>query len=275
MTAMPMPPDRAGGRAAWARLAPWLFGLLLVAGWQAAVEGFGLPPYLLPGPLLVGRTLVGEAADLGRALGQTLKVTAAALTVAILVGGGLALGLARARWLEASVYPWLVTLQVTPVVAIAPLILVWVNDLFWSQVICAAIVAFFPIVANTSLGLRAVDRDLADLFRLYRASPGQTLLLLQVPTALPWFLAGVRISGGLSLIGAVVAEFVAGTGGRASGLASRILEAGYRLEVPRMFAALVLLAAAGVAINAGLGLLARAVLARHPGASGGAPDRRR
>jgi NitT/TauT family transport system permease protein len=158
-----------------------------------------------------------------------------------------------------------VVLQVTPIVAIAPLIIVWVGDPFASLVVCATIVAFFPVFANTAAGLASAPAELADLFRLYGAGRFATLRLLRLPAALPYFLAGLRISGGLALVGAVVAEFVAGSGGFASGLAYRILEAGYRLQVPRMFAALVLLSLAGIAINFGLGALARAIL-RHRGA---------
>jgi NitT/TauT family transport system permease protein len=153
-----------------------------------------------------------------------------------------------------------VVLQVTPIVAIAPLIIVWVGDPFASLVVCATIVAFFPVFANTSAGLAAAPAELVDLFRLYGAGRMKTLWLLRLPAALPFFLAGLRISGGLALVGAVVAEFVAGSGGFASGLAYRILEAGYRLQVPRMFAALVLLSLTGVALNLALGGLARVVM---------------
>ena len=159
--------------------------------------------------------------------------------------------------MAAAIQPWAVVLQVTPIVAIAPLIIVWVGDPFASLVVCATIVAFFPVFANTAAGLASAPAELADLFRLYGAGRFATLWLLRLPAALPYFLAGLRISGGLALVGAVVAEFVAGSGGFASGLAYRILEAGYRLQVPRMFAALVLLSLAGIAINFGLGLLPR------------------
>jgi NitT/TauT family transport system permease protein len=151
---------------------------------------------------------------------------------------------------------------VTPVVAIAPLIIIWVHEPFLALLVCAWIVAFFPIVSNTTIGLNSADRNLAALFRLYGASPGQTLRLLRMPTALPYFLAGLRISGGLARIGAVVAEFVAGTGGAETGLAFRILEAGYRLAIPRLFAALFLLSLTGIVIYLALDLLSRALL-RH------------
>jgi NitT/TauT family transport system permease protein len=170
--------------------------------------------------------------------------------------------MSRSRWIEASLLPYAVILQVTPIVAIAPLIIIWADDVFLSLLICAWIVAFFPIVSNTTLGLNSTDRGLDDLFRLYKATPGQRLRYLQIPTALPYFMAGLRISGGLALIGAVVAEFVAGTGGSETGLAFRILEAGYRLQIPRMFAALVLLSLAGIAIYVVLDRLSHLVLRR-------------
>jgi NitT/TauT family transport system permease protein len=147
-------------------------------------------------------------------------------------------------------------------VAIAPLIIIWVREPFLALLVCAWIVAFFPIVSNTTVGLNSADRNLLALFRLYGASPGQTLLYLRLPTALPYFLAGLRISGGLALIGAVVAEFVAGTGGAETGLAFRILEAGYRLAIPRLFAALFLLSLTGIVIYLLLDWLSRRVL-RH------------
>jgi NitT/TauT family transport system permease protein len=192
----------------------------------------------------------------------TLRITAAALAAAALVGGALALLFARSRVLEISLFPYAVILQVTPIVAIAPLIIIWVKDTFLSLLICAWIVAFFPIVSNTTLGLNSADRNLVELFRLYGASSWQILWRLRVPSALPYFLAGLRISGGLALIGAVVAEFVAGTGGAETGLAFRILESGYRLQIPRMFAALVLLSVTGIAIYAVLSLVSWLLLRR-------------
>jgi NitT/TauT family transport system permease protein len=168
----------------------------------------------------------------------------------------------QSKWLEHSLLPYAVVLQVTPIVAIAPLIIVWVNDTTLSLLVCAWIVAFFPILSNTILGLNSADRNLLDLFKLYGATRWQMLLFLRLPASLPYFLAGLRISGGLSLIGAVVAEFVAGTGGTASGLAFRILEAGYELKVPRMFAALALVSASGIVIFLVLSLVSHLLLRR-------------
>jgi NitT/TauT family transport system permease protein len=241
---------------------PVLVGLVVLAVWEAAVRWHGVPAYILPGPLLIAETLWRDGASLAGSLVVTLRVTLAALAAAALFGGAIALLFARSKLLELSFFPYAVILQVTPIVAIAPLIIIWIQNTFLALLVCAWIVAFFPIVSNTTLGLNSADRNLADLFRLYGASPWQTMALLRLPTALPYFLAGLRISGGLALIGAVVAEFVAGTGGAETGLAFRILEAGYRLQIPRLFAALFLLSATGIAIYAALSLLSWLLLRR-------------
>jgi NitT/TauT family transport system permease protein len=240
--------------------APGLFAAAALLLWEAAVRITGVPSYLVPGPLAIIGAFLADPATLLLSLLSTLSVTFAALIAAALLGVLLALAIAANRLLAAAIQPWAVVLQVTPIVAIAPLIIVWVGDPFAALVVCATIVAFFPVFANTAAGLAATPADLADLFRLYGARRWQALWLLRLPVALPYFLSGLRISGGLALVGAVVAEFVAGSGGFASGLAYRILEAGYRLEVPRMFAALVLLSLTGIALNLALGALARVVL---------------
>ena len=192
--------------------------------------------------------LQNDWGTLSESLWITLRITFAALIAAITVGVSLAIIFTQSKWLEKSLFPYAVILQVTPVVSIAPLIIIWVGDINLSLLICAWIVAFFPILSNTILGLNSADHNLINLFQLYRASRWQTLRYLRLPAALPYFLGGLKISGGLALIGAVVAEFVAGTGGSASGLAYRILESGYRLQIPRMFAALLLISLSGIAI---------------------------
>ncbi|MBV9250446.1 MAG: ABC transporter permease subunit [Acetobacteraceae bacterium] len=242
------------------RFAPALFGLFALVLWEAAVRIAGIPEYLVPGPVAIAGAFIADPLGLLASLASTLAVTFAALTAAALLGGGLALAMNASRLAQAAIQPWAVVLQVTPIVAIAPLIIVWVGDPFSSLVVCATIVAFFPVFANTAAGLASPPAELSHLFRLYGAGRWATLRLLRLPAALPYFLAGLRISGGLALVGAVVAEFVAGSGGFASGLAYRILEAGYRLQVPRMFAALVLLSLAGIAINSGLGWFGSIVL---------------
>ena len=247
-------------RRPWRFIAPTVVGLLFLGLWESVVRANGIPPYILPAPTAVAASLWVDGPSLLSSLLVTLRITLAALAAAALIGGAIALLFSRSRLLELSLFPYAVILQVTPIVAIAPLIIIWVREPFLALLVCAWIVAFFPIVSNTTVGLNSADRNLLDLFRLYGASPGQVLRYLRMPTALPYFLAGLRISGGLALIGAVVAEFVAGTGGAETGLAFRILEAGYRLAIPRLFAALFLLSLTGVAIYLVLDFISRRAL---------------
>jgi len=247
----------------WPRiLMPLLIGAMSLGAWEWAVRAYEVPHYILPAPSLIWATLLRDWPSLSVSLWITLQITFAALAVAAALGLLLAVLFAQSKWIELSLFPYAVVLQVTPIVAIAPLIIIWVDDIRLALLICAWIVAFFPILSNTTLGLNSVDHNLVDLFRLYRASRFQALLFLRLPAAMPYFLAGLRISGGLALIGAIVAEFVAGTGGRASGLAYRILEAGYQLQIPRMFAALFLICITGIAIFLVLGLVQHLALRR-------------
>ena len=252
----PAPHSTAPSRAA-RLLWPAGVALALLALWQALVVALEVPPFLVPSPLLVGQVLVQDFALLSASLWVTLKVTLLAFALAVVLGVAVAFAFVQSRLVELALFPYAVLLQVTPVVAIAPLVIIWVKDPTASLVVCAALVALFPVISNTTLGLRSVDPGLAAFFRLHRAGRLQTLLRLRVPSALPYFFAGLRVSSGLALIGAVVAEFVAGTGGTASGLAYQILQAGYQLNIPRMFAALLLIAATGVALFAATSLLSR------------------
>lgn len=245
------------------RLAPWLFAALFLVLWEGAVRLSGMPEYLVPGPLaIVGAFLAAPPLFL-TSLASTLGVTFTALAISAVMGVSLALLMQSSPLARAAFQPWTVVLQVTPIVAIAPLVVIWVGNPFASVVVCATIIAFFPVFAATAAGLASAPAELLDLFALNGASRWDTLRLLRLPAALPYFLAGLRISGGLALVGTVSAEIVAGSGGVASGLAYRILEAGYRLQVPRMFAALALLSASGVAINAALGALTRTLMRRR------------
>jgi NitT/TauT family transport system permease protein len=243
-------------------LAPFAVGVLVLALWQGLVRLYDVPSYLVPSPLLVLRTLVEDWGLLSASLLVTLKIALLALLAAVVLGVLLAFLFVQSRVIEASLFPYAILLQVTPVVSIAPLIIIWVKDPGAALVICATIVAIFPVIANTTLGLRSVDPDLLDLFRLSRATRWQTLVRLRIPSALPYFFAGLRVSSGLALIGAVVAEFVAGTGGTSSGLAYQILLAGLNLNIPRLFAALLLITAAGVLLFLLVTLVARQAL-RH------------
>jgi NitT/TauT family transport system permease protein len=247
----------------WQRiLAPLVIGLVVLGLWEFVVWHAGVPYYILPGPWQIFRTLITDWGTLSGSLLITLQITGLALLAAVVLGIALSVLFTQSKWLEMSLFPYAVILQVTPIVAIAPLIIIWVNDTLVSLLICAWIVAFFPILSNTILGLNSADHNLINLFQLYGANRWQTLRYLRLPAALPYFLGGLRISGGLALIGAVVAEFVAGSGGTASGLAFRILEAGYQLKIPRMFAALVMVSGAGIVIFLVLSLISHLLLRR-------------
>lgn len=242
-------------------LLPAVTLLIGLALWEAVVFVNGIPPYVLPAPTLVARTLFDDWQPLWASLLVTLGTTIQGLLLAF--GGGVALAILfnQSRLVEYAFYPYAVILQVTPVIAIAPLLLIYLPQPL-AVLACAWIVAFFPVLANTTLGLRSVDHNLVDLFTLYGASRLQTLLRLKLPAALPYMLEGLKIAGGLALIGAVVAEIAAGSAGAGSGLAYRIAESGYRLDIPRMFAALILLSVAGVVVFAALSLLSYLVLRR-------------
>lgn len=240
---------------------PVLVLAAIVAIWELIVRVNALPAYVLPGPVLVFTTLVADWAILWDSLLVTLTTTLQGFIAAAIGGIALALLFSRSKWLEYSLFPYAVVLQVTPVIAIAPLLLIYLPQQA-AVVACAWIVAFFPVLSNTMLGLNSVDRNLAGLFKLYRATGWQTLCHLRLPAALPYILGGLRIAGGLSLIGAVVAEIAAGSAGSGSGLAYRIAESGYRLNIPRMFAALLLLSIAGIVIYMVLALVSHLVLRR-------------
>lgn len=232
-----------------------------LAAWEAIVRINDIPPVILPSPSLIAATMVKDWRTLSGSLEVTLSITLEALIAATV--GGVLLALVFAQWqvVERAFFPFAVIMQVTPVVSIAPLLLVYLSS-GAAVLVCAFLVAFFPILANTALGLSSVDHNLLDLFEIYRASRWRQLLWLRIPSSLPYFLGGLRIGGGLALIGAIVAEIAAGSAGRGAGLAFRIVESGYRLNIPRMFAALFLISFTGIAIFLALSMLSHLLL-RH------------
>ena len=221
--------------------------LLALSAWEATVRLRGIPPYILPAPSLIAQTLAKDWGMLSAALLVTVRTTVLALVLAVIGSVALALVFAQSKWIERSFFPFAVVMQVTPIVSIAPLLLIYLQPQT-AVLACAFLVAFFPILSNTALGLASADHNLIELMELYRASRWQQMLRLRLPAALPFFLGGLRIGGGLALIGAIVAEIAAGSAGQGSGLAFRIVEAGFRLNIPRMFAALALISATGIVI---------------------------
>jgi NitT/TauT family transport system permease protein len=257
----------------WLRFAaPALIAALLLGAWQALVVAYDVPPYIVPSPTRIFETLVADRALLATSLSVTLGIALTALALATAIGTVIALLFVQSRWIEMSFFPYAVLLQVTPIVAIAPLIIIWVKDTRVALVLCATVVAIFPIISNTTLGLRSADHGLVNLFRMCRASRWQVLVRLRIPSALPYFFGGLRIASGLALIGAVVAEFVAGTGGQGAGLAYQILLAGMQLNIPRLFAALFLIAAAGIALFGVTVWLSHVMLSRWHESEAAPPD---
>jgi NitT/TauT family transport system permease protein len=248
------------GRLAGIVLPLVVFGAA-IGVWEAIVRINGIAPYILPAPSAVVVTLFKDWGTLSTSLLVTLRTMAIALMLATSGGVLLAIIFAQSRLIERSLYPFAVILQVTPIVSIAPLLLVYL-DSGTAMLVCAFIVAFFPILSNTTLGLASTDPNLRNLFKLYGAGRWRELILLRAPSALPYFLGGLRIGGGLALIGAVVAEIAAGSAGQGSGLAYRIVESGYRLNIPRMFAALILISLTGIVVYASLALLSHLLLRR-------------
>lgn len=259
-----VPSTRAAGRAdRLARIAvPVVMLALVILVWHLYVTINQVPHYVLPGPLLVAQALYDDWPILLRALRVTIEITFSALALALVGGVALAIVMAQSRMAELALYPYAVILQVTPIVAVAPLIIIYAPTTHAALLIIAFLVAFFPVLSNTVQGLKSTDHNLLNLFELYGANPLQTLLHLKIPNALPYFLAGLRIAGGLALIAAVVAEFVAGSAGADSGLAFRLLESQFRLNIPRLYAALLLLSASGVVIFFLTGLISHLLLRR-------------
>lgn len=251
------------GAAAWpAIVAPLMVAVVLLLLWEVVVRVFKVPVFLVPAPSVIWTTLLADWPLLAASLWFTLGITALALLAATVLGVTLAFMFVQNRLIELSLFPYAVLLQVTPIVAIAPLIVIWVDNSLIALTLCATIVALFPIISNTVFGLRSIDPGLRDLFALHHASRWQVLWRLRVPSALPAFFSGLRIATGLALIGAVVAEFVAGTGGTQGGLAYQILQAGLQLNIPRLFAALFLITASGVVLFALMTLIGKLALKR-------------
>ena len=232
-------------------LAPLALVALLLAAWEIAVRTLGVPAYFLPPTSGVAVALVENLPSLAAAAWITLSTALIALVVASLIAVGLAVIVGLNPLLEAAVRPLASVLQVTPVVAIAPLVLIWagIDHPQRAIVALAVLVAFFPIFSGAVTGLRAADPDLERLFDLYGAGRWQRVMRLRLPSAVPFLLEGHKVGAGLAIIGAVVAEFGAGSGG-VRGLAWQILDAGNKLQTARMIAALVVLGLMGVALHA-------------------------
>ena len=244
-------------------LAPIFTFILLLCSWELVVSFQNIPKYILPAPTDIFSSILLNYEDLLLSTFITFRITILAFLVASFLAIFIAILFSQSKIIELSLYPIAVIFQVTPVVAIAPLILIWVglDNAEYAILILAIIVAFFPVLANTNLGIRSVEKNLSELFSLYEATRFKRLFKLQLPYALPFILTGMKTSIGLALIGAVVAEFVAGSG-TSTGLAWRIIEAGNRLDVPKLFAALILLVVLGIILFLLMSLIEKLLLRR-------------
>jgi NitT/TauT family transport system permease protein len=240
--------------------APIALGIVVLALWEFGCRAAHVPPYLFPTPSEIAASLYAQGPSLLLALWVTLVVTIEAFVVSVVLGTLIAFLFVQSRVIEVSLFPYAVLAQVTPLVAVAPLIILLVKNTSLALTICTTVIAIFPIISNTTIGLRSIDPGLLSYFRMNKASRLEILLRLRIPSALPYFLAGLRISSGLALVGAVVSEFVAGTGGRSAGIAYQILQAGFQLDIPLMFAALVLIALTGVILYTLMQALTKALL---------------
>jgi len=259
-----MPPMRPhkGNSALTEVLPPLVVGVIIVAAWEVGCHIFAVPTYLFPAPSAIAQAIAADTPGLMRALWSTLEVALIALGLATTIGSALAFLFVQNRLIERSFFPYAVIMQVTPIVAIAPLIIILVKNTQVALIICATIIAVFPIISNTTIGLRSVESGHQNLFAINHATRLQSLIYLRIPSALPFFFAGLRIASGLALIGAVVAEFVAGTGGRSAGLAYEILQSGFQLDIPRMFAALFLITITGIVLFLAMVGLSKLALGR-------------
>jgi NitT/TauT family transport system permease protein len=235
---------------------PLVVAALLLGLWEGAVAHWQVPAYVLPAPSAIAKAFADNFGSLMAGLTSTLLITIEGFLSALVAALMLAVLFNQSRLVERSLYPYAVILQVTPVVAIAPLILIWVGfeRINLALALLAGMIAFFPMLSNLTLGLKSVDSNLTDLARLYGASRWQLLRKIQLPSALPYLLNGMKTGGVIALIGEVTAEFAAGSG-TATGLAWRITESSNRLEIATTFAALALLAVLGIAIFTALSLL--------------------
>jgi NitT/TauT family transport system permease protein len=243
------------------RLAPFVLLALLLGAWEAACRAFHVPAYFLPAPSAVALALRDNYPVLIASGGRTLATALIALVVASVAAQALAVATALSRLADSAIRPLAAVVQVTPVIAIAPLVIIWfgLDHPQRPLVALAAIVAFFPLFSGAATGLRSADPDLERLFSLYGASRWQKVTRLRLPAAVPFLLEGHKVGAGLALIGAVVAEFSAGSGG-VQGLAWQILDAGNKLQIAREMAAVVVLGAMGVALHAILEAIERAGL---------------
>ncbi|PRO66429.1 ABC transporter permease [Alkalicoccus urumqiensis] len=212
--------------------AAFLIGILL---WQAVVMITGVPPYILPAPTDIAIAAAENAERLQTAVLSTMLSSVVGFIASVVLGIGAAVLMASSKMVERSLYPYAIILQTIPVVAIAPIIVIWFGSGLNAIMMIAFIIAFFPMVSNTLIGLNATEKNMKDLFHLYNASRWQVMWKLRFPAALPFIIGGMKISCTLAVIGAIVGEYIAGGSGGSGGLGYAITVAASRLQTPYLF----------------------------------------
>src|SRR5246500_488289 len=220
---------------------PLIFGLLTLAAWQAIVMGAGIPEYLLPAPTAI-------FANVDRTLAVQLAVTFVEAVIGFLIASVLAFGCAimfvRFNTLEEGLFPIAIAVKTTPIVAIAPLLVIWLGTGWWSKIVAAILICFFPVLVNTVKGLKAAGLEYPELFETLGASRAQEFRKLRVPFCLPYLFSALKISSSLAVVGAIVGEFVGAT----QGLGYLIIISSAHLETATLFSAIVAAAMAGIAM---------------------------
>ena len=243
-------PSSPATRQWFSRFGPPLLSLVLfLVGWQLIVTASGLKPFIFPGPLdVLNRGFIENGENLASAAWFTFRTSAVSFVAVIVLGTAFSFLLSSSKFVEKAIYPYMVMLQSTPVIAIAPIIIIWFGLGFGSIVVISVIIAIFAVVANTTQGLISVENNLQNLFRLYGANRTQTLWKLRLPFALPFMVTGWRIASAQVVIGAIVGEYMAGAGGGGlAGLGITIAESAARLQTPYLFAAALTAAFLGIA----------------------------
>jgi NitT/TauT family transport system permease protein len=238
-------------RARLQQIAPPVIAFaVLLAAWQVFVAVMGIPQYILPPPTAVLVAAFTRWADIWAALTITFLAALAGLGLSVLVGVAAALVMSQSKVIERSFYPYAVILQTIPIIAIAPLVVIWLGAGTPSVIVISFLISLFPMISNSTAGLSATDHNLANMFELYNARWWQRIAMLTFPSALPYIMTGLRISSGLAIIGAIVGEFVGGIAGHKGGLGYVLTAAAIRLDMPYLFAAAFASAMLGIAIFA-------------------------
>ena len=241
-------------------LGPIAAFVLFISLWQAIPTLLDIKPFILPKPTDVVNAAIKDWDLLWPAMQITVVEAVIGFILSAVIGIGVSILLASSRIIEISLYPYAVILQTIPVIAVAPIVVIWFGSGFNSIVIISFLIGFFPIVSNTLMGLNSVDKNMGDLFQLYNASKWQTMWKLRIPAAMPYMMSGLKVSCTLSIIGAITGEYIAGIGGGKGGLGYAITVAAVQLKTPYLFACAIAGAIFGIVFYLLVSFISRLVL---------------